>query len=451
VAWQPPRCHYTAQWGSVASVTYERTGAYYDLTVPDAGHYLAEGVWHHNTGKTYGLLDFFHCLCRDNDGLRVLFCRATRAALTESVLVTYEQEILPLDGMEAIAEGARRDQRRAYRYPETGSEIVLGGLDKATRILSTAWDFVFVNEAIETTVDFWEAIASRMSRPGRDARFGYLIGDTNPGHPSHWLKLRCDAGTTTLWETRHEANPAMYHRGRGAWTPAGRRYLAQLDTLTGTRRKRLRDGLWATGEGLWFEAFDPDVHVHEDAEFEPALPAYLAVDPGVFTGAVWFQWREIDGEPVVTVFADYLSEGLTAAQNARRLLDATAERCGAAELAGRYCDPAGGARNPVGPTVIRAYADAGLPLAPWAKANPSVGDSLSFLEDLIQPIGGPPRLYLHPRCRRLVDAFATYKRAKRNDQWMDYPADPQHPAEDLIDALRGGCHARRRRVARIYQ
>ncbi len=43
----------------------------------------------------------------------------------------------------------------------------------------------------------------------------------NPGHPDHWLKKRADAGVTVLWDTSHEANPAM-HDGRD-WTEAGRR------------------------------------------------------------------------------------------------------------------------------------------------------------------------------------------------------------------------------------
>jgi len=383
------------------------------------------------TGKTFGLLRFLHCLCRDNDGLRVLIVRQERASLSESVLVTYEQGILPLDKMEAMAIGVQRKYRSHYRYP-SGSEIVLGGLDKASKILSTEWDFVFLNESIEATEDSWETLLSRMNRPGRSTKLGYLIGDTNPGHPNHWLKARCDAGRTTLWETLHEANPVMYD-GQG-WTDAGRQYLDALDKLTGTRRQRLRLGLWAVGEGLWFDSFDPAKHVTEAADYDPHLPVYLGVDPGVHTGAVAFQ---CNGERV-TVFADYLSEGLTAEENAARITATLEGR----PLAKGYCDPAGGARNPIGPTVLDVYRKAGLPLIPWAATNPSVADSLENVERRLNPIGGVPLLTIHPRCKSLINAFLSYRRAKRAEQWMDYPADPQHPAEDLIDALRGGLYAR---------
>lgn len=383
------------------------------------------------TGKTFGVLRFFHVLARDNAHLRILLLRQERASLAESVLVTYEQAVLPLDGMQDLAAGAHRKNRHSYRYP-SGSEIVVGGLDRATKILSTEWDFVLLNEAIEAREDSWETLFARMNRPGRSSRFGYLMGDTNPGHPGHWLKARCDAGRTVLWTTTHEANPVMFD-GR-QWTAKGQAYLDGLDKLTGTRRQRLRLGLWAVGEGLWFDSFDPAKHVTEAADYDPALPLYLGVDPGVHTGAVAFQ---VCGEHV-RVHLDYLSEGLTAEDNAARIVAALAGR----PFAKGYCDPAGGARNPIGPTVLDVYRKAGLPLIPWANTNPSVADSLENVEKRLNPIGGSPLLAIHPRCKALINAFLSYKRAKRADQWMDYPEDPQHPAEDLIDALRGGLYAR---------
>jgi hypothetical protein len=391
------------------------------------------------TGKTWGILRWIHCLARDNRDLRILISRKTRASLTESVLVTYEQEILPLDGMQGIAAGVKRRVRQSYVYP-SGSEIVLGGLDDADRILSTAWDLAYINEAIEATEQAWETLKSRMARPGRSSRFGYLLGDTNPGHPDHWLKKRGDAGRTRIWDTTHEANPALFDGRR--WTPAGVRYFREsLDHLTGSRRVRLRDGIWAVGDGAWFDAFDPARHVTGLAEFDPALPAFLAVDPGVITGAVLFQVRTASGLHFVNVFGDYLSEGLTAEANARAI-KGLADQLFPGQLANRYCDPAGGARNPIGPTVMAEYARAGLVLQPWARANPSVADSLALVEGLLDPVNGVPRLTVHPRCRHLVSAFGNYQRAKRAGQWMDWPEDPQHPAEDLIDALKGGLYAR---------
>jgi phage terminase large subunit len=382
------------------------------------------------TGKTFPILSVLHTLCRDNSDLRMLLLRATRVSLTESALVTFEQEILPADGCERMAEGAGRSHRHSYQYPN-GSELVIGGLDRnPTKVLSTAWDIVFANEAIELQQEAWETLTSRMNRPGRDRRLGWMLADTNPAHPNHWLKTRCDAGSTTLWNTKHEANPLL-HDGRN-WTPAGMAYLAQLDKLTGPRRKRLRDGLWAQGDGIWFDTFDPDVHVTTLADYVQGLPTYIGVDSGVWTGAVWLQIRE---QPTfrLNVIDCYLSEGLSAERNAHAIKARSAQYGLIRRI---FTDPAGGARNPVGATVIAEFERVGLsPLDRWPMR--AVADGLELILSYLGGDGNPPALFVHPRCQKLVDALVSYHRAKRAGQLMDWPEDPQHPAEEMIDSLRG--------------
>ena len=353
------------------------------------------------TGKTYSILTVLHTLAADYPNLRILIVRKTRVSLSDSALVTYEQEILPADGMEFIAAGASRRHRSSYLYPN-GSEIVLGGMDNPTRITSTAWDFAFVNEAIELGEDAWETIGSRLNRPGRPTWGGYLIGDTNPGDPSHWLRTRCGKGNTVLWDTSHRANPAL-HDGR-QWTEAGVAYMATLDRLQGTRRKRYRDGLWAAGEGQWFETFG-DRHVSTTAEHDPRFPVHLAVDSGVHTGAVWFQVREIGSETIVAVLADYYSFNVSAHDNARAILARSAEL--GVRPYRQTTDPAGGASTGVGPTVFGEYARAGFKPTPWPSFPGSVLDGLNLIGSFVAV--EPPGLIVHPRCTRLIEAFANYK------------------------------------------
>jgi hypothetical protein len=197
-------------------------------------------------------------------------------------------------------------------------------------------------------------------------------------------------------------------------------------------------------EGVWFPTFDPDVHVDGRAEFDPRLDVCLAVDSGVFTGAVFFQIAEVE-EPTgkvdeVRVFADYLVENRPAEQVARELVDLSRTLCqGRLDLIAT--DPAGGARNAVGPTVLAEYERGGLkPIARWP-AGP-VADGMALVESFLNPADGRPRLLLHPRCKATTRALQSYRRAKRAGQWQDYPEDPQHPHEDLVDALRGGLRAR---------
>ena len=143
----------------------------------------------------------------------------------------------------------------------------------------------------------------------------------------------------------------------------------------------------------------------------------------------------------IRVFADYLAEGRSAEQNARAILEvarAVAATAGSTRLS---TDPAGGSRNPVGPTVIAEYERVGLrplralagrarsPTAwPWSSRSSS------------RPTGRPG-CWSTRGAQATIRALQNYRRAKRGGQWQDYPEDPQHPHEDLVDALRGGLRA----------
>jgi hypothetical protein len=193
-------------------------------------------------------------------------------------------------------------------------------------------------------------------------------------------------------------------------------------------------------DGVWFPGFSPETHVRDWAEYDPSLPVYAAIDSGVSTGAVFFQvTRDHRGDgsgEYVHIFADYLHEGGTAESNALAILDVARQRCNG-RIDRISTDPAGGAKNPIGPTVVGEYERVGLrPLEGWPRG--SVADGLSLVESFLQPAEGPPRLLVHPRCQPTIRALQSYRRAKRAGQWQDYPEDPQHPHEELVDSIRGG-------------
>ena len=199
--------------------------------------------------------------------------------------------------------------------------------------------------------------------------------------------------------------------------------------------------------GCWFTGYDAATNLTVDAEFDPAMAVHIAVDSGVFTGAVFFQVRTLPGDsaaaPVetVNVFADYLAENRSAEVCAGEIMALAESLCGSARRI-VSTDSAGGARNPVGPTVIAEYQRCGLgcgqSIQHWPKYPGCVTEGLGLIEGLIRSADGTVRLTIHPRCKHLDAALRSYARARRLGQWMDYPADPQHPHEDLVDALRGG-------------
>jgi PBSX family phage terminase large subunit len=268
------------------------------------------------TGKSRACLEKLHACAEKYEGMRALIVRKTRASLTEAALVTYEEKVLPV-GHEALTNIQRRN-RQVYSYPN-GSEIVVGGLDNAQRIMSTEYDMVYVQEAIEATEDDWEKLTTRL----RNGTMPYqqILADTNPDVPFHWLKQRCEAGTTTLFESRHEDNPTLWDGSD--WTPGGSFYIQTLDRLTGARKLRLRYGRWVQAEGVVYEGWDSSLHVIDRREIPAEWPRYWTVDFGYKNPFVWQAWATDNDGRLYRYREIYFTQRLVE-DHARKILEVTA-------------------------------------------------------------------------------------------------------------------------------
>jgi hypothetical protein len=228
---------------------------------------------------------------------------------------------------------------------------------------------------------------------------------------------------------------------------------AKLDMTIEEWRQEFGAEFLDVTSGSWFGRFSEADHVTEDAEYDPEHKVLIVIDPGVHTGAAWVQIVErADARPEVRVFADYYSFDQPAAANATAILDLCNLRC-EGKQGEVWADPAGGSRTAIGVTVFDEYRRAGLSsMIPWPNHPGSVLDSLAMLGTLISPAAGPPRLRIHPRCTHLISGLQDYRRKRVAHQWVDRPEDPQHPAEDMVDALRGVLYARIgvRRDVKVY-
>ena len=243
------------------------------------------------TGKSRAILEKLHAICLRWPHARSLIVRKTRESLTESALVTFEEKVLPAGS--PVAEGPKRKMRQAYHYPN-GSEIVVGGLDKPSKVMSTEYDIVYVQEAIELFENDWESLTTRL-RNGI-VPFQQIVGDTNPDGPQHWLYLRCNRGQTALLPCHHEDNPTLWDRTKGEWTPRGRVYIGKLDNLTGVRKPRLRFGQWVQADGTVYD-FDRRQEGHLVDRFEvPREWTRIRVIDFGYTNPFVCQWWAIDGD-----------------------------------------------------------------------------------------------------------------------------------------------------------
>lgn len=242
------------------------------------------------TGKSRAALEKLHAMMLATPGARGLIVRKTLVSLGSTGLVTWREKV----AAESIAAGhvvwygGSQQEAAAYRYTN-GSTVVVGGLDKPQKVMSSEYDVIFVQEAIELTIDDWEALTTRL-RNGRIS-FQQLLADCNPWTPSHWLKQRTDRGDTLMLHSRHEDNPTLF-REDGTLTEGGEAYIGKLEKLTGVRYHRLRHGRWVAAEGLIYEAYDPAVHLIDRFDIPDSWTRWWTVDFGFTNPFVLQCWAE---------------------------------------------------------------------------------------------------------------------------------------------------------------
>ena len=269
------------------------------------------------TGKSRACLEKLNAVALKYPGMRGLIVRKTATSLGSTALVTFKNYVIKEALLNETVRfyGGSPQESAQYIY-SNGSRIVVGGMDKATRIMSSEYDIIYVQEAIELTLDDWEALTTRL----RNGVMPYqqLIADTNPSTPTHWLKIRVNEGRTTLLDTRHEDNP-LYYREDGTRTEKGEAYISKLDSLTGVRKLRLKDGLWVAAEGLIYEEWDPVVHVVDRFEIPFEWTRYWTIDFGYTNPFVLQRWAE-DPDGKLYLYAEQYHTKKTVDQHAAELL-----------------------------------------------------------------------------------------------------------------------------------
>jgi phage terminase large subunit len=266
------------------------------------------------TGKTRAILEKINFCCMKYSRLRVLGVRKTRESMTESALWTYEDKVIP-EGSPMLR-GPQRNLRQTYRYPN-GSEFVIGGMDKASKIMSTEYDIIAGFEATELTEEDHESLTTRL----RNGRMPYqqIILDCNPGSPNHWLNARANTDKMTRLLSRHEDNPVLFNRD-GTMTPNGSAYMRRLERLSGARYLRLRKGIWAASEGMVYESWDPFVHMVPRPRIESNWRRIRVIDFG-YKNPFVCQWWAISPDDVMFLYRQiYFTKRLVAdhAQTIRR-------------------------------------------------------------------------------------------------------------------------------------
>lgn len=363
-------------------VRYEPRGAALQLFKTRASEVVMSGAA--GTGKSLACLYRLHLAALNNPDIRCLIVRKTAVSLGATTLVTFRKKV----AVEAIRHGVTQwyggspQEAAGYRY-SNGSVINVGGMDKPEKILSSEYDLVFCDEATELTITDWETIGTRL-RNGQ-LSWQQQIAACNPAHPTHWLKQRAEAGQLTMLTSLHRDNPA-YVNTDGTLTPQGVDYMAKLDALTGVRKLRLRDGLWASAEGIIYDEWDETVNYLDRFPIPDSWTRWWCVDFGFTNPFVLQCWAE-DPDGRLYLYREIYKTKTLVEDHAKKILDIVAPR-------GQWTEPRPRAVICDHDAEDRATLERHLRMGTVA-AKKTVSDGIQAVQTRIRRAGdGKPRLFM---------------------------------------------------------
>lgn len=277
------------------------------------------------TGKSRAMLEKLLICALKYGGMRGLMIRKTATSLASAALADWRESVIP----EALENGTVRyyggsgEQAAQYVF-SNGSRIVIGGMDKATRIMSTEYDMIYVQEAAELSLNDWESLTTRL-RHGK-MPYQQLLADCNPDAPTHWLWRRAIDGKVKLLESRHEDNPVWWNED-GTLNERGLGYIGGLDNLSGVRLQRLRYGQWVAAEGIIYEDYDSAVHLIDRFDIPETWARYWSVDFGYTNPQVIQRWAE-DEDGRLYLYAEQYMTKRTVDQHAHDVLSVITDEDG---------------------------------------------------------------------------------------------------------------------------
>lgn len=228
------------------------------------------------TGKTLSSLTYLHTVALKYPNANLLIVRKTQTSTYATVLRTYVNKVLLGDPARWKIEAYGGAKPEWFDYPN-GSRIWVGGMDKASKILSSEFDIAYANQAEEFSDADWETLTTRTTGRAGNIPYSRCIGDANPAHPAHWMYNR---PSLKLFYSVHKDNPALYDPLTGEITKQGRRTMEVLEALTGVRRVRLYEGKPAQAEGAIYAAWDEARHMVYREDVPPLFRFVVGIDWG---------------------------------------------------------------------------------------------------------------------------------------------------------------------------
>lgn len=280
-------------------------GAMSELWKSQASVKMAGGTY--DAGKTYSLCAYMDVLARWFPGSRLTFVHRSLNRVHRNIIPTYEKYLgyKPTSRDDPNPTSVRRfgGERPEFFEYSNGTRIWINGLDKPQNLLSDFFDAAFVNQAELVPFEAWDELTARVSERAGTMPIATLVGDCNPSVPHHWIRQQTKDGKLAYFkmsfldnpeivdqdserivqfkrEFDNDPDPKLLNRVMDLFSKSGLRRVEKLKNLEGLRFKRGFLGTWASGEGLVFDGFEPEVHILDNFTISSRWQRYLSVDWG---------------------------------------------------------------------------------------------------------------------------------------------------------------------------
>jgi phage terminase large subunit len=405
------------------------------------------------TAKTRSILSVLVARGLRDPGRRALICRSTRTRLSDTVLLTLKDQVLPAFGL-PVPKG---NPENWHRIPlGNGSEFIPRGLDEPERSQSFECADIYVSEGVELpTLEDITSLAGAMRQAGFSDR--QCIVDCNPGAPRHPLNLAAEpfpdshrrieckedylrmlahnnrAAADGKWKrivTSWWDNPGYCDPRAWTWTDLGKEYVETLNHLTGHFLARWRDGLWRAAEGVVFPEFDDSVHVCQPFDIPEDWPFYVGYDPG-YDHPTAILWISVAPNGDCFVADEIYSGGRSVQEHCQEMRKRNTGRT----VRGYYGDPQEFfSARAQGKSCATQAKECGFSFFPW----PATGKNSQGMVDNVRNLLNKNKLYVFSNCDNTIMEFQTW-RYKRTATGELPPGDDAFEDKDnhCMDVLKG--------------
>ena len=237
------------------------------------------------SGKSHSILMYLIYKLTNEKNTKILISRKTLPALRATAMKVFVEMLKEIDYYKYCEHSLSYN---TIVYKPTSAFVSFSSIDNPDKIMSTEWNYIFLEEMTEFKFDDYVRLQTRLSAPTKTVN--QLIGAFNPVSALHWIKSKVINVDSDLLEivSTYKDNPFLSET-----------YIqSKLLPL-----KNLDKNLWKVfGEGQWGNLEDVIYNNYEIVNFTPRVNSEVAygLDFGFNAPSALIKIKEIDEQFYLT-------------------------------------------------------------------------------------------------------------------------------------------------------